>query len=741
MVAAVAGGVYWLLQSDLDTIFDTVGLENKTEEEDGSTTYVYVDTSEVSTVKELVSALQDIAGKDSDTLTIGDFTSILPIANNLVDVVYSAFADVLNLTEDEVHDLIDEDTLKSTPISGIMDYLRECLYNLDVDQVLGIAGIDVESSNVYLAIAYGSPAGTITVNGVVYVLYSEDLDADGDDYYITASGDQLDGSYTDYVYSAGNSCKLYYYVSGGTAYVVQRNSYDEEVRYSAVTDSSDGNLVYTQYNASTATYSGAYCYIGGNLTVLSERTLNDLVNEGIDDMFYDLYITDFMTDDADPILLEALDGISLGELLNGDTYASDILYDILITDMFEDDADEVLFRLFDGITIGDIMTGETTMEELMDKLYIPDILDTEAEESIAAFISYSVTNVTALSQSLTLGGDVVCNYTATLHIYTEESGTEADNAYDAYLAVDESGYITGVWYYGEDNTLCEYSGVAVGDIESQISRLMDTLTIGDIIDTEGSTILQAISGSTINSLSEDIKNLTVQELFYDDIYSQAEAVNNTTYGTVEGYLKVVYESLPSGGTYYSYTAADDTLTQVTDTSYTNLSAYLSEGTLYWSDGSGTVYNVVEFSYEYLYYEYTNGSLGYVEYESELGHLSAYSSFTGSGILYTYGEPQNAWYFMLNQTVTDSTSGEEVSYEKAYTVDEIGELVTNATNSIQHSTLNKLIETGLLTNETLAENAHKVISLPGSEHDGETLGDLTLYETIDLFMEFMALYLD
>lgn len=123
LVAAIAGGVYWLLQSDLDTVFDTVGIENKTEEEDGSTTYVYVDTSEVSTVKELVSALQDIAGKDSDTLTIGDFTSILPVANNLVDVVYSAFSDVLNITEDEVHDLIDEDTLKSTPISRAPGHL------------------------------------------------------------------------------------------------------------------------------------------------------------------------------------------------------------------------------------------------------------------------------------------------------------------------------------------------------------------------------------------------------------------------------------------------------------------------------------------------------------------------------------------------------------------------------------------------------------------------------------------
>ena len=176
--AAVIGlGVYFVLNANIDDIFSTVGIDNT--DDDGNKIYINTDVESggVEKVTDLISALRDIAGKGADNLTIGDFEVLFPIADTGIDKIYSSLADALSgydLTEDDLREILDEDELKSTPISQLGTFFTNSLNNVEVETVLRIAGMDVESNDLYLSVAYGAEAQVIySADGSMAVLYKD----------------------------------------------------------------------------------------------------------------------------------------------------------------------------------------------------------------------------------------------------------------------------------------------------------------------------------------------------------------------------------------------------------------------------------------------------------------------------------------------------------------------------------------------------------------------------------------
>ena len=71
-------------------------------------------------------------------------------------------------------EILDEDELKSTPISRLGTFFTNSLNNVEVETVLRIAGMDVESNDLYLSVAYGAEAQVIySADGSVAVLYKD----------------------------------------------------------------------------------------------------------------------------------------------------------------------------------------------------------------------------------------------------------------------------------------------------------------------------------------------------------------------------------------------------------------------------------------------------------------------------------------------------------------------------------------------------------------------------------------
>ena len=175
-VAVIAAGVYFLLNADIDKLLSTVGVENTDEE--GKNIYINTNVEEggVQKVTDLVSRLKEFADKGADNLTLGDFTDLFPIGDTGIDRVYSALADALSssgMTEEELRDIIDEEELKATPFSKLGEFFADCGKAVPVDAVLSIAGIDVQSSALYLSIAYGSEAAVAAGADGYTVLYKD----------------------------------------------------------------------------------------------------------------------------------------------------------------------------------------------------------------------------------------------------------------------------------------------------------------------------------------------------------------------------------------------------------------------------------------------------------------------------------------------------------------------------------------------------------------------------------------
>lgn len=111
--ALIGGGIYFLLNADIDNLLSTVGVDNY-DEETGKNIYINTNVEEggVEKVTDLLDTLKGFADKGKEELTIGDFTSLFPVGDTFIDGIYSSLANALagyDITEEDLREIIDEE--------------------------------------------------------------------------------------------------------------------------------------------------------------------------------------------------------------------------------------------------------------------------------------------------------------------------------------------------------------------------------------------------------------------------------------------------------------------------------------------------------------------------------------------------------------------------------------------------------------------------------------------------------
>lgn len=498
--ALIGGGIYFLLNADIDNLLSTVGVDNY-DEETGKNIYINTNVEEggVEKVTDLLDTLKGFADKGKDELTIGDFTSLFPVGDTFIDGIYSSLANALagyDITEEDLREIIDEEQLKATPVASLGEFFRECGQSVKVETVMQIAGIDVAASPVYLAVAYGDRASVMysVEDGSATALYADEF-AYEDGAYIREDGQALGAELEEYLVARSDGSYALYYSVGedGTA---------EAARYA------DGMFVpsgaeYTLYSEETAKLSGGYYYDSeGALVVLHARTIGEISEE------------ESMT------IENAIGMVYLADLL-GDISADNAVMAYMVYGISGITAADGSMQLPDGVT-------HTAVYHILGEDGEP-VTDPEGNP------------VTKEAYVVTEGGVITDVY------YLEETADGSGIKLGCNTTVDESvGRIDGL---KDDMTIGELLGDS-GDGDNVLLDALRDSTINSLADDINSLSIQELFAEDIYADGGELAQVTEATFSADYIYytdeTGGELVNGT--GKLEGLWSEEYAG------YYTYGA-------------------------------------------------------------------------------------------------------------------------------------------------------------------------------------------
>ena len=498
--ALIGGGIYFLLNADIDNLLSTVGVDNY-DEETGKNIYINTNVEEggVEKVTDLLDTLKGFADKGKDELTIGDFTSLFPVGDTFIDGIYSSLANALagyDIAEEDLREIIDEEQLKATPVASLGEFFRECGQSVKVETVMQIAGIDVAASPVYLAVAYGDRASVMysVEDGSATALYADEF-AYEDGAYIRDDGQALGAGLEEYLVARSDGSYALYYSVGedGTA---------EAARYA------DGMFVpsgaeYTLYSEETAKLSGGYYYDSeGALVVLHARTIGEISEE------------ESMTIES------AIGMVYLADLL-GDISADNAVMAYMVYGISDIKAADGSMQLPDGVT-------HTAVYHILGEDGEP-VTDSDGNP------------VTKEAYVVTEGGVITDVY------YLEETADGSGIKLGCSTTVDESvGRIDGL---KDDMTIGELLGDS-GDGDNVLLDALRDSTINSLADDINSLSIQELFAEDIYAGGGELAQVTEATFSADYIYytdeTGGELVNGT--GKLEGPWSEEYAG------YYTYGA-------------------------------------------------------------------------------------------------------------------------------------------------------------------------------------------
>ena len=308
-----------------------------------------------------------------------------------------------------------------------------------------------------------------------------------------------------------------------------------------------------------------------------------------------------------------------------------------------------------------------TVDEAISDITVADVMDVDADSAIMSYIAYGISKVDLNAGTAKLGDDSV------------------------YLDIGD-GKIKGAYYDLQHDA--PVPGTKINEINARITGLMNDLTIGELIKIpEGNAIMNAVKDSTINSLSDDINNLTINELYADKIYVGKDEDGNE--------LPAVMKKVVEGN----------------------------------ADANN---NEIEFDTAYLYYKLVSG---------EFGESSAVYKMVGEGETkgkldeftdgyYTYGMPSEIWQLLL----VESSGGS--SNEKAYSINDLTNMMDNISDNMERFNLRTLNNAGILKftdSESLDKLIPDLSKLPGgykNKHANIPLGELTIPQAIEAIVDLM-----
>lgn len=684
VVGAVAGGVAFVLFSDLESVFNVANVQNKDENGD----YIYINTdTENGGVKNALELIKTLVSMSSDyqNLTLGQIENLVPVSSSVVDQVYEAVSPYVEIDMDEV---------RSVKFSEFAGWLQDTVLDIRVASLAEKFGFGGEQADnaVVKAFLYGSEAAYVTDGQVNYPVWYDTYVSENDAYY--CGGRMLDKNLEQYLIGQEDgSYRLFFFAYGDSHYITQKTENGYEYSLSAE---------YATYAEETAVLTGNYYTDAeGNRVDVDPVTIR-MLSENPLGAIEQMYVTELFGQ-TDELVEEILGGVTVGELMDGSVDFEEIVKNLEITKLISlsptDDlmmylgygitnavlAEENLYRgvcEIDGVSVpcsirvedgkvAEVYTGTddnktavkgTTVGGLNDRINgitLPVFLDVKRDEPIMVYLGYGVYGLTETDDP---------------SVYTGKYDLSDTESVSCTVTTDADGYVISVTYEDENGAVVAVKGTGIDDINGRITGMTERLTIGEIVEIdEKNAIMKAIANSTISSLATDVNNLSVNELYANDIYGAYDAAANAQVAVLK---KAV--------------AADA--------------------------GEGEIL----FDPDYVYFVKDGDRLVVVNADdgdsSNDGKLSA---LPADGEYWTYGQATALWKLLIYKEDT----------EKVYHVSEMNAMIYNVTTNIQSSTLNDLCDAKIIEMDAGAREK----TLAGTS---KKLGEMTLSELI-IYVENVA----
>lgn len=331
--------------------------------------------------------------------------------------------------------------------------------------------------------------------------------------------------------------------------------------------------------------------------------------------------------------------------------------DLKIEDIVDTSGSKIMQKL-GKYTIAGVSEG-------IDELELSDVMDIKADNNLMVYLGFGIRNVEYVPSSGTATG-----------VYTDDGGAERN----CTIEVDESGNITRVYY--TDGGEVEVKGTTIKGINTRIDGLMNDLTIGELIgdDGESGAIFNAIKGATVNTISSTIDNITLNELYADEIYKPKDHSEGA-------YTAPMYKAVSGSA----------------------------------QDGE------IVFNKNYIYYTMdAKGNYTLVNGDGE--RAGKLDSLPSDGEYYTHGKPTKMWQLIL------CDNGDE----EVLKLNNIGGIITGVTVKLESASLQELSDAGILDfqhPETLQNDIPEWFKAPG---DKKKFGDLTILEAIGIMTSLTSM---
>lgn len=372
---------------------------------------------------------------------------------------------------------------------------------------------------------------------------------------------------------------------------------------------------------------------------------------------------------------------------------------------------------------------------LKDRIDVARMAEVRPDNAIMCYLGYGLTKVA---------------YDDAEGLYRAKYKDEDGAVHDCIVEVDVGGKVTGAHYTDGDGQT-EVTHLTLGNVSRRIDGVTNELTIGDVVDiADDDRLLGSVKNSTINSLSEDIGKLSVQQLFVDEIYcvdsSDTAAEGEEAYKapiyevfapatpltTASGWQKdVIYYVENADGTY----SLAGSCGKLKDTGYDDKGNLITNcydpAQTYYTLGEGKILYDPAFVY---YRQNEDGSYAMLNTgEENAGRLSSFEPDR-----YAYGSPSALWKLLLYGETDESTESNKIKEEKVYAVNNIGVMINNVSKNTQNTSMRELDAAGILTfgNKADLDKHVKWTDADGS-HD-KILGEMELTEVVGVFVLFADL---
>lgn len=404
-IGAVVGVYFYVTKTDLDSIFNTLGIKNK--DEDGN--YIYVNTDGenggATNVGELFTQLKGYLYSDgSSAMDYPVLGKTIEEISNLLPVVQKTLSAKLYPMVNKYID-IDWDTFEQKPISEMPQFLSECIMDVrpaKLLETLGMNGLVGEDANaVVKALLAGAEFSyAYTQTGLKFPVYydtyvfNEQLNA----YYReeAVDGQQAfpDNLSEDLLYDT--KTKNTYYDENGEKIKEERIyrlyfipcSYGNGMLEDATLNES-GETIYAEgtsfiavkYVAEGGEYvldlsnPSQFAYLEAYGSQNMDRTGNFYYTNGDSEIqVYPVTIRSF-SDSKE--VFKPLYSVSIKELLGGGDNA-------------------VIETMFGNLSVGELMDGKIDFDEAVNELELAKVINVDPDQPVMAYIGYGLSNVKAV---------------------------------------------------------------------------------------------------------------------------------------------------------------------------------------------------------------------------------------------------------------------------------------------------------------------------------------------------------